>query len=88
MVQYFGWVWMAFSTNAGGKCKDGLKNKTSSNKTVLFSLLLTGTINWMAYRAFLTSELSAVKITYPFNNMETMLSTNFRQDTEMIVHNT
>ncbi len=48
------------------------------NKIVLVVVLLAGSINWMAYRAFLTSELSVSKVAYPFNNFETLLKTDFR----------
>ncbi len=51
------------------------------NKIVLVVVLLAGSINWMAYRAFLTSELSISKVTYPFNNFETLLNTDFRYQT-------
>ncbi len=63
--------------NVGGKPKNQMANKTESNKLVLFTCLLTGTVMWIGYRASLTSELSAKKIQYPFNSIEELYETDF-----------
>jgi hypothetical protein len=52
--------------------------KVSTEKVLIFSCLLTGSIIWMYYRASLTSELSTLLIKWPFETMETLTLTNYK----------
>ena len=69
-------LWVAFKANAGGK-PNSIK-KIASYKIVLFDCLLVGSVVWMAYRASFTSELSIVKLKLPFNDLESLLRTDFK----------
>ena len=69
-------LWVSFKANAGGK-PSSIK-KTTSYKIVLFDCLLVGSVVWMAYRASFTSELSIVKLKLPFNDLESLLRTDFK----------
>ena len=69
-------LWVAFKANAGGK-PSSIK-KITSYKIVLFDCLLVGSVVWMAYRASFTSELSVVKLKLPFNDLESLLKTDFK----------
>ena len=69
-------LWVAFKANAGGKPSS--VKKSSSYKIVLFDCLLVGSVVWMAYRASFTSELSIVKLKLPFNDLESLLRTDFK----------
>ena len=69
-------LWVAFKANAGGKPSSIKKN--TSYKIVLFDCLLVGSVVWMAYRASFTSELSVVKLKLPFNDLESLLRTDFK----------
>jgi hypothetical protein len=69
-------LWVAFKANAGGK--PSTIKKIASYKIVLFDCLLVGSVVWMAYRASFTSELSIVKLKLPFNDLESLLRTDFK----------
>ena len=65
-----------FKANVGGK-----PNKIEENtiyQILLFTCLLVGSVIWMAYRASLTSELSVRKMMFPFNNLETLLVSDYK----------
>ncbi len=77
ILDLFGWLWITFSANLGGKPKDPVKSKMAANKIVLFTCLMVGNIVFMGYRASITSELSVVKNAYPFNSLEGLLASSF-----------
>ncbi len=77
---------MALSANVGGKPKAPLKQNTNSNRLVLFTTLLVGTIIWIGYRASITSELSSIKVVYPFNDLETLLDTDYQLKVHSLFH--
>ncbi len=68
---------MAFTANFGGKPRNPIKNQSNSMRTLLFTCLFGGSVVWMAYRASITSDLSVIKVKYPFNNLETLLHTDY-----------
>jgi hypothetical protein len=64
---------MVFSANFGGHNVAQFSNKyqpSSSYQITVFFLLLGGSIIWISYRAFLTSELSIIKKKVPFSDLE------------------
>ena len=70
-------LWVAFKVNFGGKPNYSVPANTT-HKIVMFECLLVGSLIWMAYRASLTSELSVKKLKLPFNNLESLLASDYR----------
>ena len=70
-------LWVAFKANFGGK-PNYSKPASTTHKIIMFECLLVGSIIWMAYRASLTSELSVKKLKLPFNNLESLLASDYR----------
>ena len=70
-------LWVAFKANFGGK-PNYSKPANTTHKIIMFECLLVGSIIWMAYRASLTSELSVKKLKLPFNNLESLLASDYR----------
>ena len=62
--------------NLGGK--QSLKIENNAKQVMIFCIMLTGSIVWMAYRASITSELSVMRKKIPFTNLEELLTSNYR----------
>ena len=69
-------LWIALKANFGGKPGSIIKN--NAYQIVIFSCLLVGSIFWMAYRASLTSELAVVNLKLPFDDLESLLVSDYR----------
>ena len=69
-------IWIAIKANFGGE--PGYEYENISLKIILLGCLLAGVINWGAYQASLTSELSVIKLKLPFIDLETLHKSNFR----------
>jgi hypothetical protein len=76
LKNFIGHSWIALKANFGGKPASVHKN--NSYQIAVFICLLTGSIVWIFYRAFLTSELSIVTLQQPFNDLETFLESDYR----------
>ena len=76
-VNYLENLWLAFKANFGGKPSSIHQN--SSYKISIFSCLLVGSIVWIAYRAEIISQLSVLKVKMPFDNLEDLSKSNYRQ---------
>ena len=76
-MNYLKNVWIAFKANFGGKPSS--VHTSSSYKIIIFSCLLVGSIVWIAYRASIISELSVLKVKMPFNSLEDLSKSNYRQ---------
>ncbi len=76
-LNFMTWLWLAFSVNFGGNQNSAKLKKIPSNRIILFFCLLGGTIIWIGYRASITSDLSVIKIVYPFNDLESFTKTEF-----------
>ena len=76
MADYAGNFWLALKANLGGKPSSSPKSAT--HRITLFICLLGGSVIWMAYRASFTSELSVVKLDLPFNDLESLSTTNYK----------
>ena len=72
-------LWITFKANFGGK-PSKINAKTNAYQIGLFICLLAGSIVWIAYRASLTSELSIVRLKPPFNDLESLLKSDYRYD--------
>ena len=68
--------WIAFKSNFGGK--PASVHKINSYQIVVCICLLAGSIVWMFYRAFLTSELSIIQLKQPFNDLESFLASDYK----------
>ena len=68
--------WIALKSNFGGKPASVHKN--SSYQITVFVCLLAGSVVWMFYRAFLTSELSIIQLKQPFNDLESFLASDYK----------
>ena len=73
MIGYF---WESFVANFGGKSRIMIANQ--SYKIIIFTSLLSGTIIWLCYRACLTGELSIVNEIFPFHDLESLSTTNWK----------
>ena len=69
-------LWVAVKANFGGKPNKLQKN--TSYQILLFDCLLVGSVIWMAYRASFTSELSIRKLKLPFNDLESLLKSDYK----------
>ena len=76
-VNYLKNLWLAFKANFGGKPSSTHQN--NSFKISIFSCLLVGSIVWIAYRASIISELSVLKVKMPFDSLEDLSKSNYRQ---------
>ena len=76
-VNYLENLWLAFKANFGGKPSS--IHQSSSYKISIFSCLLVGSIVWIAYRAEIISQLSVLKVKMPFDNLEDLSKSNYRQ---------
>jgi hypothetical protein len=64
--------------NFGGKPSLSEWGTIQSSRFVIFTSLLTGTVVWISYRAFLTSELSTAKTKFPFTDLESLSKTDYK----------
>ena len=76
-MNYLENLWLAFKANFGGKPSSIHQN--NSYKIIIFYCLLAGSIVWIAYRAEIMSQLSVPKVKKPFDSLEDLLTTNYRQ---------
>ena len=76
-VNYLENLWLAFKANFGGK--PSFIHQHSSYKISIFYCLLVGSIVWIAYRAEIISQLSVLKVKMPFDNLEELSKSNYRQ---------
>ena len=77
-VNYLENLWVALKANIGGKPSSIRKNNT--HKLVVFECLLAGSITWMAYRGSLSASLSIIKETFPFNDLESLLKSDYKYE--------
>ena len=68
--------WITFKANVGGAPSDVHDN--NAYQIVLFDCLFIGSIVWISYQASLTSELSNIKLKLPFNDLETLLKSDYK----------
>ena len=76
LLHYSKNLWIALKSNVGGKPNNILKYATY--QILLFTCLLVGSVVWMAYRASFTSELSVRRLKYPFNDLESLLKSDYK----------
>ena len=80
VMNFVGWFWINLMSNFGGNANIKMIStywSMTSNRCIIFTCLMSGTIMWMAYRASLTTELTTVTMKYPFNSLETLLDTDY-----------
>ena len=69
-------LWITFKANFGGKPGNIVKN--NAYQIVIFTCLLAGSIFWIGYRSSLTAGLSIVNFDLPFDDLESLLVSNYR----------
>ena len=75
---FFTNLWVALKANIGGKPNSIRQNNT--HKLVIFECLLAGSLTWMAYRGSLSASLSIIKETFPFNDLESLLKSDYKYE--------
>ena len=70
--------WTSFTACLGGKPASTLINSRKSYKITVFISLLGGLVIWIAYRSYLTAELSVIINKNPFDSLEELSKTNWR----------
>ena len=76
LISFISHCWIAIKSNFGGKPASVHKN--NSYQIAVFVCLLAGSIVWIFYRAFLTSELSIIKLKQPFDDLESLLASDYK----------
>ncbi|TRY78277.1 hypothetical protein TCAL_08764, partial [Tigriopus californicus] len=72
-------AWMVFGSYFGRKPQETNSiKKYAGVKIMVFSILLTGNVVFMSYRASITSELSVWELRLPFRNLWELLQSNFK----------
>jgi len=74
IVLFMGDLWTVFSSYFGGKPSNVIKNHQIGLRILVFSILLTGNVVFMAYRASVTSELSVWTLKMPFYDLQGLLN--------------
>ena len=74
----WGFIWSSLIVYCGGKPNKTSIDQRKTYKAVVFISFLGGAIIWMAYRSFLTAELSVTLKKYPFNDLESLSKSNWR----------
>ena len=69
----------------GGASSDRCRGRVSYY-ILLITSLLSGYVVWISYNAALTSELMITEKTYPFKDLESVSSTNWRYDNSKECH--
>ena len=78
MTVYLGYFWMIFMANFSRP--PAKVPRHSPGRILVFICLLSGTIVWMAYRASLTSKLSVRKQKWPFDSLESLITSGYKYE--------
>jgi hypothetical protein len=73
-----GKLWTCLMVYMGGKHGPSKLDSVQSYKVIIFTSLISGTVVWISYRAFLTSELALATKVFPFHDFESLANTNYR----------
>ena len=76
LLVYLKNLWIGLKANFGGKPSS--IHKINVYQIVLFTSLLVGSLIWISYRASFTSELSVVKTKLPFDDLETLFTSDYK----------
>jgi hypothetical protein len=71
-------LWTCLMAYIGGKPGPSKLDTKQSYRFTIFLSLLTGSVVWISYRAFLTSELSIPIKVFPFDDFESLANTDYR----------
>jgi hypothetical protein len=75
-------IWMipntCLMTNFGGKPGPTKLDYIQAYRVAIFAGLICGSVLWISYRAFLTSELAVLKKVFPFNDLESLATTDYK----------
>ena len=79
LFEFLKYCWDSTLPIFGGSSSDICMGRVS-NYILLITSLLSGYVVWISYNAALTSELMITEKTYPFKDLESVSSTNWRYD--------
>ena len=79
-----GFIWTSLIVYCGGKPNKTSIDTRKTYKAVVFISLLGGAVIWMAYRSYLTAELSVILKKHPFNDLQSLSKTNWRYISKFI----
>ena len=83
LLNFFKYYWDSTIPMFGGSSEELSNN--GSYHVFHITILLCGYIVWISYNAALTSELMVTKNTYPFTDLESVSSTNWRYTIQLAV---
>ena len=75
---FISFFWTSLIPIVGGKPGPTQIDAKKSYRAIVFVSLLGGIVIWIAYRSFLTAELSVTHKKYPFNDLESLSKTNWK----------
>ena len=78
LTNFFDFLWTSFIAFFGGKPTATKIDSKKSYRSIIFISLLSGSIVWIFYRAYLTAELAIRIKKYPINDMESLSKTDWR----------
>ena len=78
ILDFFPALWTSFISFFGGKPTGKSIDSKKTYRIIIFTSLLSGTIVWIMYRSYLTSELSIIQKVYPFTDMNGFSETSWR----------
>ena len=78
ILEFLSAIWTSFIVYFGGKPTKKSVETQIPYKIIVFTSLLGGSLIWIAYRSYLTSQLSFMKIELPFTDMKSFSKTNWR----------
>jgi hypothetical protein len=71
-------LWTCLIANFGGKPGPTKLDSVQAYVVTIFTGLICGSVVWISYRAFLTSELSVATKVLPFNDLESLANTDYK----------
>ena len=84
ILEFLSAIWTSVIAYFGGKPTKKSVDTQIPYKIIVFTSLLGGSLIWIAYRSYLTSQLSLKRIELPFKDMKSFSKTNWRYITFII----
>ena len=78
VLEFLSAIWTSFIAYFGGKPTNKSIDNQTTYKIVLFTSLLCGSLVWMFYRGYLSSNLSFTIKKLPFTDLKSLSKTNWR----------
>ena len=78
VLEFLPAIWTSFISYFGGKPTNKSFDNQTTYKIVLFTSLFCGSLVWIFYRSYLSSQLSITKKRLPFTDLKSLSKTNWR----------